>query len=445
MKVCIIGTGDGGSTAANQVRRLVSDAQIDAFSRRAELGIPPCEMPLVIGGSIATWDELVRGFRQNSFWEKRNIGLHLNTEVADIVKQEKYLIADGKKYSYDKLILALGASPSIPSFPGLDGKNEFALSTDMADGMALSSAVAQSTEAAVVGGGFIGLEIAAALKARGRGKVYLLVRRGMLRSYLDEDMAEIVKDVLTQNGIELILPAKIENVTTKGGRKCISLSDREIEVDFVFFATGAKPNVELARRAGLEIGETGAIAVNQYLQTSDPDIYAIGDCMENWDVVTGSKRLHQLAANAIRTGYIAGRNVALGNHLTYEGTVMPFVTKVFGHQIGAVGFTERETREKGLEADLVAVDTPRLRDRFNGRPAHYKLIADAKRKTLIGAQIASEEIVSGTVDKLAVAIACRLPLAKLVQIDSCYSPHVQEDQIAAPLHRLIDKLGSGGG
>jgi len=445
VKVCIIGTGDGGATAANQLRRLASDAQIDAFSRRAELGIPPCEMPLVIGGSIATWDELVRGFRQNSFWEKRNIGLHLNTEVTDIVKQEKYLIADGKKYSYDKLILALGAVPVIPTVPGLDGKNEFALSTDMADGVALSSAVAQSTEAAVVGGGFIGLEIAAALKARGYSKVYLLVRRGILRSYLDEDMAEIVKDVLTQNGIELILPVKIENVTTKGGRKCISLSDREIEVDFVFFATGAKPNVELARRAGLEIGETGAIAVSQHLQTSDPYIYAIGDCMENWDIVTGSRRRHQLAANAIRTGYIAGRNAALGNHLTYEGTVMPFVTKVFSHQIGAVGFTEREAREKGLEADLVAVDTPRLRDRFNGRPAHYKLIADAKRKTLIGAQIVSEEIVSGTVDKLAVAIASKMPLAKLVQIDSCYSPHVQEDQIAAPLHRLIDKLDSGGG
>jgi len=445
VKVCIIGTGDGGATAANQLRRLASDAQIDAFSRRAELGIPPCEMPLVIGGSIATWDELVRGFRQNSFWEKRNIGLHLNTEVTDIVKQEKYLIADGKKYSYDKLILALGAVPVIPTVPGLDGKNEFALSTDMADGVALSSAVAQSTEAAVVGGGFIGLEIAAALKARGYSKVYLLVRRGILRSYLDEDMAEIVKDVLTQNGIELILPVKIENVTTKGGRKCISLSDREIEVDFVFFATGAKPNVELARRAGLEIGETGAIAVSQHLQTSDPYIYAIGDCMENWDIVTGSRRRHQLAANAIRTGYIAGRNAALGNHLTYEGTVMPFVTKVFSHQIGAVGFTEREAREKGLEADLVAVDTPRLRERFNGRPAHYKLIADAKRKTLIGAQIVSEEIVSGTVDKLAVAIASKMPLAKLVQIDSCYSPHVQEDQIAAPLHRLIDKLDSGGG
>ena len=445
MKVCIIGSGDGGSTAAIQIRRLDSDAQIDIFSKRANLGCPPCEMPLVIGGVVTTWDELIRGFRQDSFWEKRNMSVHLNTEVTDIDREGKCIIANGKKYSYDKLILALGAAPTVPAFSGLDSKNEYALSTDMADGVALSNAIARSTEAAIVGGGFIGLEIAAALKARGYGKVYLLVRRGILRSYLDEDVAEKVKDVLTQNEIELILPAKIENIATKGSRKFIDLSDREMEVDFVFFATGSEPNVELAKKAGIQIGETGAIAVNQYLQANDPDIYAIGDCTENWDTVTGSKRQHQLAANAIRTGYIAGRNAVLGNHLAYEGTVMPFITKVFGHQIGAVGFTEREAREKGLETVSIVVDTPRLRDRFNGRPAHYKLIADAKTKTLIGAQIISEEIVSGTVDKLAVAIACRMPLTKLVQIDSCYSPHVQEDQIAVPLHRLIDKLGSGGG
>jgi NADH oxidase (H2O2-forming) len=402
-------------------------------------------MPLVISGTVSSWDELIRGFRQDSFWEKRNVAVHLNTEVTDIVREEKCVIADGKKYGYDKLILALGATPVIPDFPGLDGKNEFSLSTDMFDGMALSRAVAQSTEAAIVGGGFIGLEIAAALKARGYGKVYLLVRRGILRSYLDEDMAEKVKDVLTQNGIELILPAKIESITTRGSKKCVTLSGRELEVDFIFFATGAKPNVELAQKAGLEIGKTGAITVNPSLQTSDPDIYAIGDCLENWDIITGSKRRHQLAANAIRTGYIAGRNAVLDNKLTYEGTAMPFVTKVFDHQIGAVGFSEREAREKGLETVSITLDTPRLRERFNGRPAHYKLIADVKTKTLVGAQIISEEIVSGTVDKLAVAIACHMPLAKLVQIDSCYSPHVQEDQIAAPLHRLIDKVESGGG
>ena len=440
MRICIVGAGDGGSTAAIQIRRLDNDAQIDIFSKRDSLGCPPCEMPLVIGGTVATWDELIRGFRQTSFWEKRSVTLHLSNEVTAIDRERKCIVTADKEYSYDKLILALGAMPTIPSLPGLDGRNEFALSTDMADGIALSNAVTQYNEAAIVGGGFIGLEIAAALKARGYRKVYLLVRREILRSYLDEDMAQRVKDVLTQKGVELVL-ARLESISSKGERKHIRLSDRELEVDFVFFATGAKPNIELAQKSGLEIGETGAIAVNEYLQTSNPDIYAIGDCIENWDVITGIKRRHHLAANAIRTGYIAGRNAALGNNLVYEGTVIPFITKVFGHQIGAVGFTEREAREKELEAVSVASDTPRLRERFNGRPAHYKLVADAKTRTLIGAQIVSEEIVSGTVDKLAVAIACHMPVTKLVQIDSCYSPHVQEDQIAVPLHRLLDKLG----
>jgi len=397
---------------------------------------------MVISGTIATWDELIRGFRQLPFWEKRKINIHLDTEVTDIIRQEKGIIAGGKRHNYDTLILALGATPIVPSFPGLDGKSEFTLSTDMADGVALWNIVGGYCEAAIIGGGFVGLEIAQALKARDYSKVYVLeVKPSILPVHLDEDIAEKLNTVIKQNGVELILTARIENIESKGERKRVILSDRELEVDFVFFATGTEPNVELARRAGLQLGETGAIAVNQYLQTSDPDIYAVGDCMENWDVIVGSKRRHQLSTNSIRTGYLAGRNVVLSNCLAYEGTAMPFVTKIFGHQIGAVGFTEREARDRGLDVVSVAVDTPRLRERFNGRPAHYKLIADGKTKTLIGAQIVSEEIVSGTVDKLAVAIASKMPIIKLVQIDSCYSPHVQEDQLAVPLHRLIDKLG----
>ena len=441
MKVCIVGAGDGGAIAANEIRRLNTEAQIDVFSRRTGLGCPPCPMPMVIGGAIAKWEDLIHGFRQNSFWEKRNIGIHLNTEVTSISREEKYIIAGGERYNYDKLILALGATPIIPSFPGLDGKNEYSLSTDMADGVALWNVVDKYNEAAIIGGGFIGLEIAQALKARGYRKVCLLVRRGVLRAHLDEDVAEKLVEVIEQNGVELILPAKIEGVDSSGTRKRVRLSDREFEVDFIFFATGAEPNVGLAREAGLQIGETGAIAVDQYLQTNDPDIYAVGDCMENWDVITDTRRRHQLAINSIRTGYLAGRNAVSGNSITYEGTVMPFVTKIFGHQIGAVGFTEREAREKGLDVVSVTVDTHWLRQRSNGCPTRYKLIADSKTKTLIGAQVFSGEIVSGTVDKLAVAIASRMPIIKLVQIDSCYSPQVQEDQLAAPLHRLIDKLG----
>jgi NADPH-dependent 2,4-dienoyl-CoA reductase/sulfur reductase-like enzyme len=220
----------------------------------------------------------------------------------------------------------------------------------------------------------------------------------------------------------------------------VILSERELEVDFIFFATGSKPNVKLAQKVGLEVGETGAIIVNPYLQTSDPDIYAIGDCMENWDTIMGSKRRHQLATNAIRTGYIAGRNTILGNKISYGGTVMPFITKIFDYQVGAVGFTEREAREKGIETISTVVNTPYLREPRGGKPAWYKLIAEPKTQTLIGAQLISEEIVSGTIDKLAVAIANKMPLIKLVQIDSSYSPYVQEDQIAVPIQRLIDEL-----
>ncbi len=440
MKVCIIGAGDAGAIAALQIRRLDSEAQIDIFSKREELGCPPCEMPLVLSGAIGSWEELSRGLRAQPFYQKRNINLHLSTKVTGILRDERKIVAGGEKYSYDKLVLALGATPSIPPFPGLDGKREFALSTDIADGKALANIITLSNSAAILGGGFIALEVAAALKRRDYTKVYVLVRRDIMRAHLDEDMAEKLRQELVDKGVELIMPAEIKGISSENSKKRVILSDREIEVDFIFLGTGAEPNVELAQKAGLEIGETGSIVVNQYLQTSNPDIYAVGDCMENWDMITGSKRRHQLATNSIRTGYIAGRNTVLGNKISFEGTVMPFVTKIFDHEVGSVGFIEREAKGKGIETTSIMVNTPFLRKPREGKTAWYKLIADSKDQTLVGAQLISEEIVSGTIDKLAVAIANKMPLIKLVQIDSCYSPHVQEDQLAVPIQRLIDTL-----
>jgi NADPH-dependent 2,4-dienoyl-CoA reductase/sulfur reductase-like enzyme len=254
-------------------------------------------------------------------------------------------------------------------------------------------------------------------------------------------MAKLVRETLSADGVELIMPAAVESIQSKGQKKCLILADREIEADFAFFATGATPNVALAQDEGLQIGETGGIVVNEYLKTSDPDVYAAGDCMENWDVIVGSKRQHQLATNAIRTGYIAGRNAVLGDAIAYRGTSMPFVAKIFGLEVGSVGFTEREAHEKGFDTATVMVETPWLKQRYNGSPAHYKLIGDRKSKAFLGAQIISKETVAGVVDKLSVALAAGIPLIELLQIDSCYSPLVQEDLFAVPLQRLIDELG----
>jgi NADPH-dependent 2,4-dienoyl-CoA reductase/sulfur reductase-like enzyme len=440
MKVCVIGAGDAGAIAALQVRRLNNEAQIDVFSKRAELGCNPCEIPLVLSGTVSKWEDLYRGYRVTPFYEKRNIKLHLNSEVTNILRDKKKIVANGQEYGYDKAILALGGTPIIPSFHGLDGRNEFALSTNMADARTFGDAILKNSSAAIVGGGFIALEIADALLARGYSKVYLLTRRSIMRAHLDEEIAEKLKEVLVERGVELIMPAEIKEIRSKDGKKRVILPDRELEIDFVFFGTGAEPNVKLAQGVGLEIGDTGAIVVSPNLQTSDSDIYAVGDCMENWDMIIGSKRRHQLATNAIRTGYIAGRNAILGNKISYEGTVMPFVTRIFGYQVGAVGFTEKEAREKGIETISTTVNTPYLREPRGGKPAWYKLVADPKTQTLVGAQLISEEIVSGTIDKLAIAIANKMPLPKLVQIDSSYSPYVQEDQIAVPIQRLIDTL-----
>jgi NADH oxidase (H2O2-forming) len=437
MKVCIIGGGAGGRSASGRIRQLDKEAQIDLFSTQAEIGYAPCEPPFVLRG-VVHWDDI---FYPSKFFEERNIAVHLNTEVTDIIRKEKRIIAGDKSYPYDKAILSLGAIPSIPPIPGLDGKNEFTVSTNIADGRALEKIIPKYTTAAIIGAGALGVEITMALVARGYQQVYLLdMLENILPAGLDKDMAEKIGEVLRQKGVELIMPAKVSSIKSDSERKRVILPDRELEVDLVFLTTGARPNVELAQKAGLQIGETGGVVVNQYLQTSDPDIYAAGDCIENWDSITGSKTRRLMVTTAGRTGDVAGRNLVLGNSFPYEGTLMTFVIEVFGHQIGTVGFTEKVAREKGLDVVSTTISIPTTRPHYGGKLFHYKLIADRRTRTLVGAQIISEETIRGTVNEMAIAIAEKVPLHRLAQLDTPYSPVVGMDPLAGGLARLIPKL-----
>jgi len=439
VKVCIIGGGAGGRNASGQIRQLDKQAHIDLFSKQAEIGYAPCELPFVLRGVVSTWDHI---FYPDKFFEERNIAVHLNSKVTDILRKEKRIIAGGESYSYDKAILSLGAVASIPPIPRLDGKNEFTLSSNIADGRALEKIIPKYSSAAIIGAGAIGVEMALALVARGYHRLYLLdMLENILPAALDKDMAGEIEDVIRKKGVELILSARIGSIKSESERKRVILPGRELEVDLVFLSTGAKPNVELARKAGIQIGETGGIVVNQYLQTSDPDIYAIGDCMENWDVITGSKTRRLMVTTAGITGNVAARNLVLGNSFPYGGTVMTFVIEIFGHQIGTVGFTEKVARVKGL--DVVSNTSTALTTRpgFGGKPLHYKLIADRKTRTLVGAQIISEERVGGIISGLAIAVAEKVPLHELAQLDTPYSPPVGGDPLMGGLRELADKLG----
>jgi NADH oxidase (H2O2-forming) len=437
MKVCIIGAGAGGRGASGRIRQLDKQARIDIFSTQSEIGYAPCEPPFVLRG-VARWDDI---FYPGKFFEERNVTVHLNTEVTDILRKEKRIIAGDQSYSYDKLILCLGSIPSTPPIPGLDGNNEFTLSTNIADGRALEKIIPKYTSAAVIGAGAIGVEITLALIARGYRKVYLLdMMENILPTGLDKDMASKVEPVMQEKGIELVLSANIISVKSDSGRKRIILPDRELEVDLIFLTTGARPNIDLARKAGIEIGDTGGILVNQYLQTSDPDIYAAGDCMENWDMITGAKTRRLMVTTAGRTGNVAGENLVKGNSIPYEGTLMTFVIEIFGNQIGAAGFTERLAWENGLDVVSTTVSSPTSRPHLGGKILHYKLIAHRRTGTLVGAQVISEEIIRGTVNELSLAIAEKVSLHRLALLETPYSPAVGRDPIGDGVVRLIHKL-----
>ena len=441
MNVCIIGGGGGASNAANVIRRLDEEAQIDLFNKRSEMGHQPCEIPYVLKGFLSSWQDTFV-FRQK-FYDERNINVHLNTEVTDINREEKSLIAGGEIYRYDKAILDLGSISITPPIPGLNGENEFFLDTSLETARVFEEAISRYSSAAIVGTGQIALDVAEVLKARNYDKIYLLGRSDcLLRAYLDKDMAEIVERGIKEKGIELILPARINSIKSHNGKKIVSLPGQELEVDFVFFATGSKPNVELARKAGIRIGESGAIAVNEYLQTSDPDIYAIGDCVENWDRITGRKRTYQTATSGATTGRIAATNLIRGNVLPHQGTVMPFVTQVFNYEVGTVGFTETYTREQGLNVVCNIMRTATRRRLYRGKPIHIKLVADPQTKSLVGAQIISEEMVAGKIDRLALAIALRVPVEQLALIDTCYSPTLGSayESTVMALDQLMPKL-----
>jgi len=437
MKVCIIGAGAAGRSASGQIRQLDSHAQIDIFSTQDEIGYAPCEPPFVLKGMVK-WNDI---FYPGDFFRDRNISVHLNTEITDIIRNENRVVANGISYQYDKLILCLGAIPSIPSIPGLNGENEFTVSTNIADTKAIEKIIPNYGSGAVIGAGAIGVEMGMALLAREYHHVYLLdMLENVLPQSLDKDMAEKIEEVMKQNGLELIPSANVINIESESTRKCIVLPDRKINVDLVFLTTGARPHVKLAEKAGIETGETGGISVNQYLQTSDPDIYAAGDCIENWDMIIGAKTRRLMVTTAGITGDIAARNLVLGNSIPYQGTLMSFVIDVFGHQIGTVGFTERLAMEKGLDVVSSTTSNPSTRPRYGGKPFHCKFVADRKTHALVGAQIISEDKIRGIVNEMLLAIAERVPLHRLIQLESPYSPAVGMDPIRGGLARLMYKL-----
>ncbi len=350
MKIIIIGAVAAGTSAASKARRNSEDAEIVIYEKDNYISYSGCGMPYYIGGVVENADELTP--RDPAFFKsKYNVDIFTSHEVLAISPDEESVtvknLSTGEvfKNHYDKLVIATGASASKLSIKGIDGDHVFYLRNigDMNRIKAFIDAKNPQT-AAIIGSGFIGLEMCENLKALGI-EVTLIEKLPQVTPGLDSDMAVYVRNHLEKNGVTVLTDSSVSEIT---GNSVIMADNKEVKADFVLVAAGVRPNTELAKAAGVELGVTGAIRVNKKMRTNLNDIYACGDCTEQLHLVTGYPVYRPLGSTANKTGRIAGDNITGGN-LKLKGILGTGIFEVFNLTVAQTGLSEREAKEHGYD------------------------------------------------------------------------------------------------
>jgi len=434
MKVVIVGGVAGGMSAATRIRRLSEEAEIVVFEKGPHVSFANCGMPYFVGGVITERDELLV-VTPERLRARFRIDVRANCEVTAIDRERKEVtvrdLPAGRTYAegYDRLVLSPGANPIRPPIPGADDPAAHTL-RDMADmdRIAEAARAAEGGRAVIVGGGFIGLEMAENLRERGLD-VALAEMLPQVLPPLDAEMAEPLHRELRAKGVELHLANAVAAVERRGDRVDVRLKDGTVlPCDFIVLCIGVRPNVELARQAGLEIGSTGGIRVNDRLQTSDPDVYAIGDAIETTDWVTGRPTLIPLAGPANRQGRIAADNICAATTgcrrgSTFRGIQGTAILKVFDLVAAHTGANEKSLRRAGIACEKVYVHPANHVSYYpGGRTMTLKLLFAPADGGILGAQIVGTDGVDKRIDVLATAIQARMTVYDLEEAELAYAP-----------------------
>lgn len=424
MRIVIIGAVAGGTSAAAKARRENETADIVVYEKDKHISYAGCGMPYYLGRQVAEEEELAP--RDADYFKKKyNIDIFTEHEVIDLDTEKKEVMVINLKTKvtfsdrYDKLIIATGARSSIPPFKGREHANVFTLRTikDMEDIESFIENKSPKT-AAIIGTGFIGLEVAENLTRLGI-KVTLIEKMPQVSPSLDSDMAILVQDELTKNGVRVLVNQNIQEITENG----VVLEDDEfINGDLVLIATGVRPNVDLARSSGIEIGVTGAIAVNDRMETSVADIYAVGDCMEEYHALTGKPVYRPMGSTANKTGRIAGNNAAGGPVLTFKGVIGTAIYKVFDLAVAQTGLTEKELIKENIPYQVSFNIKPEKPEYLGGQEMVMKVIARKDNLQILGAEIIGVSGVDKRIDVLATAITFKATASDLAALDLAYAP-----------------------
>ena len=428
VKIVIVGGVAGGASAAARLRRLDEKAEIVMFEKSGYISYANCGLPYYIGGEITDSEELTLQTPQ-SFNARFNVDVRVNREVIDINRQSKTVTVlktdSGKTYeeSYDKLILAPGAKPIVPNFPGVENERIFTL-RNVEDTFKIKSFIdeKQPKSAVVIGGGFIGLEMAENLVSQGI-EVTLAEKMPQLLGTLDSDLASFVHAKFASKGVNLKLGVTVKGFESRDGKIAV-LADEipETVADMVVLALGVTPDSSLASKAGLELGMKGSIAVNSHMQTSDPDIYAVGDAVEVEHFVTKQPALISLAGPANKQGRIAADNI-YGISSVYQGSQGSSVIKLFDMTAATTGINEKQAKALGLDYDKVILSPSSHAGYYpGGKVMTLKVIYEKKTLKILGAQIVGSDGVDKRIDVIAVAIRAGLSAIQLKDLDLAYAP-----------------------
>ena len=428
MKVVIIGGVAGGATAAARIRRLDEQAEIVVFERSGYISYANCGLPYYIGDVITDPEDLTLQTPE-SFFSRFRVHMKARHEVTAIHPERKTVsvkrLNTGEVFeeTYDKLILSPGAKPTQPRLPGVGIHKLFTLRT-VEDTFRIKDYINENhpKSAVLAGGGFIGLELAENLRKLGM-EVTIVQRPKQLMNVFDQDMAAFIHGEMRKHGVKLALGHTVEGFEERNGGVDVLLKDEQpLHADMVVLAIGVSPDTSLAKEAGLEWGIKGSIVVNDRMETSIPDIYAVGDAVQVKHFVTGRDALISLAGPANKQGRIAADNIC-GGDSRYTGAQGSTVIKVFDMTAATTGVNETNAEKAGLDVDAVILSPMSHAGYYpGGKVMTMKVVFEKETYRLLGAQIVGYEGVDKRIDVLATAIRAGMNATELKDLDLAYAP-----------------------
>jgi NADPH-dependent 2,4-dienoyl-CoA reductase/sulfur reductase-like enzyme/rhodanese-related sulfurtransferase len=429
----VIGANAAGLKAASKARRRDPNIKITVLHKGTFISYAGCGLPYYLSDTIREQAELystpLGAPRNPQFFKKmKDIEVLVRHEVTSIECKKKQVagrnLETGEEFalSYDKLLIATGAEAVMPPIPGIDLKNIHTLQS-IEDAEALRSLVGPGKKGVVIGGGFIGLEAAEALGQRGV-ETTLVEKMDQIMLALDYEMSVMVNRHLGAKGVSVRVSDGVVEFKGNGSGELTQVVTENgvLDADFAIMGLGVRPNVKLAEQAGLKLGATGAIAVDARMQTSDPDIYAAGDCAETRNLITDKPAFIPLGSTANKQGRVVAMNVTGGDE-SFAGVLGTMIFKTFDMNVGRTGLTERDARAAGNEVETVIVPGPDRAHYYpTAKPIAIKLVAEKKTGRLLGAQVVGMGDVDKRTDVFATLIASGATVDALGNLDLCYAP-----------------------